>query len=55
MKFRYIITDLFDGALKGTNDDQVAKDYSNCEDFFVYDSKEGSWLSFEELIPVESV
>lgn len=43
-KFRYIITDISDGCLKGTNDLIVANQFAVCEDFFVYDTKAGTWI-----------
>jgi hypothetical protein len=44
MKFRYYITDLFDGAVKGTNSDEDAANYASSEDFFVVDAESGQWL-----------
>ena len=44
MKFRYYITDLYDGAIRGTNSTDVANDYSMCEDFYVLDTETGLWL-----------
>ena len=44
MKFRYYITDTFDGAIVGTDDDQKAKDYAASEDFFVVDTSTGMWM-----------
>ena len=44
MKFRYYITDTFDGIVKGTNDEAVAKEHAVCSDFFVVDSQEGVLL-----------
>jgi len=44
MKFRYYITDMFDGVVKGTNDEAVAEIYALCPDYFVVDSQEGVWL-----------
>ena len=44
MKFRYYITDPFDGVVKGTNDKAVAKEHAACSDFFVVDSQEGVLL-----------
>ncbi len=42
--FKYIITDLFDGAVKGTNSDQIALDRSQCEDYFVVRVEDQKWL-----------
>ena len=44
MKFRYYIADPFEGVVKGTDDEAVAKNYAACFDFFVVDSQEGVFL-----------
>ena len=43
-KFRYIITNTFDGKLEGTDDETTAKITADNEDSFVYDTKTGLWL-----------
>lgn len=43
-KYRYYIVDLFDGLVRGTNDEQVAREFSASEDFFVIDAQESMWL-----------
>lgn len=45
MKFRFYITDTFEGSIEGTNDEEKARALSGCEDFFVLDSEAGLWLS----------
>jgi hypothetical protein len=58
VKYRYIIWDSFDGSFKGTNDTQVAEEYSEANDFSVYDSERGMWLSDHEeydIAPLENV
>ena len=45
MTFRYYITDTLNGCIKGTDDDHVALDLSQSEDFFVVDTKTGEWLT----------
>jgi hypothetical protein len=47
MKFRYYITDLFDGEVKGTNSADVAANYAAGEDCFVVDAKTGHWLQVD--------
>lgn len=47
MKFRYYITDLFEGAVRGTNELSVAKNFAESSDFFVVDCEEGKWLATE--------
>jgi hypothetical protein len=44
MKFRYYVTDLTDGSVKGTNSTKDADNLSYSEDFFVVDSETGEWL-----------
>ena len=46
-KFRFIITDTFDGVIKGTDDEKRAHEFAECEEFFVYDTQEGVWLSMD--------
>lgn len=56
MLFRYYIADTFDGCLKGTNDSSVAKNYADCDDYFVVDTATGVWLQeFGKEVPVEEV
>lgn len=42
--FQYYITDLSEGAIRGTNIERVAVDYSTCEDYFVVDADNNEWL-----------
>lgn len=53
MKYRFYITDLFDGQIKGTNSVEDAMAYSNCEEYFILDTEKDMWLSYEkyEKIP----
>lgn len=44
-KFRFIITDTFDGVLLGTNDMEKACDAATSVDFFVYDTEKDVWLT----------
>ena len=41
MKFRYYITDLFDGVVRGTNDEAAAKNYALRFEYSAVDSQEG--------------
>jgi len=43
-KFRYYITDLYDGDVKGTNDFETANNYAECEDYFVIDVEANEWM-----------
>jgi hypothetical protein len=44
MKFRYYITDLFEGSISGTDKRSVAEDLAQSEEYFVVDSKTGEWM-----------
>jgi hypothetical protein len=44
MKYRYIIWDSFDGNFKGTNCADTANDFSENDDFAVYDTERGMWI-----------
>lgn len=44
-KFRFIITDLGMGYLRGTNDEEVAQSCAECEDFYVFDSQSEKWIA----------
>lgn len=52
-KFRFYVTDTFDGCIKGTDDESVAKDYAQSEDFFVLDTQTGKWLSVEGSVEIK--
>lgn len=55
MKFRYYITDTFDGAVKGTDDYETAFGYACCDEYFVVDSETGMWLLGDQSSPREVV
>lgn len=43
-KFRYYVTDLFEGCVKGTDDRVVAMQFAESDDFFVVDTETGEWM-----------
>jgi len=43
-KFRFYIADISDGSIKGTNNEQDAKDLSASDNFYVVDSETGETL-----------
>lgn len=47
MKFRYYLCDAYDGSVKGTDNEELAKSYAESEDFFVVDTETGDWLQFD--------
>lgn len=54
-KFRYYITDLYDGSIKGTNEESVARGCAVSEDYFVVDTKDGTWLQGDTTDEVHGV
>jgi hypothetical protein len=44
MKYRFIITNTLEGQMEGTNDELVARDLAESEDYFVADVVNGRWL-----------
>lgn len=44
MKFRFYIISVFDGNVRGTNDERVARDFAGSSDDFVIDVENASWL-----------
>ena len=56
MKFRFYITDLYDGCIKGTDDPEAARAFAECEDYFVVDAETGSWLtSAQSDVEIEEI
>ena len=45
MTFRFYITDLYFGVIRGTNDEKLAREYSPNEDVFVVDTEKNLWLT----------
>lgn len=43
-KFRYYITNPFNGCIEGTNNETVAISCASSEDFFVLDAETNEWL-----------
>lgn len=44
MQYRFFVTDLFDGTVHGTNDEVLARDYAQSEDFFIVDAVSNVWI-----------
>ena len=45
MQFRFYITDLFSGSIRGTNDIEVATNFAVTEDAFVFDALADQWMT----------
>lgn len=43
-KFKYYITDFYNGEITGTNSAEAAKDAALCGDFLVVEAETGQWL-----------
>jgi hypothetical protein len=55
VQFRYYITNLFDGKVQGTNDEKVADNVKDCEEYFVVDSETGKWLTGSTPIDIGEI
>ena len=55
MKFRFYITNLFDGVIQGTDSASVAAQHSLCEDFYVVDTETGMWLAACGPLNIEDI
>lgn len=53
MKFRFYITTMDDGSIRGTNDVSVATELAQSEDFFVVDTESGEWIQPDGRFPVQ--
>jgi hypothetical protein len=42
--YKYYITDLFEGAIVGTDSDEEAENLATSEEHFVVDTSTGEWL-----------
>lgn len=53
-KFRYYITELFNGVVRGTNDSSVAESYAESDDCFVVDTFTNELITSDgRRLPVE--
>lgn len=55
MKYRYYIVDLFDGCVKGTNDEKTARNFSICEEWYVIDTETGKWIVGDEDMEIPEI
>lgn len=54
MTFRFYITDLCDGTVKGTNNSKVARDFANSDDHFVVDTVDGTqWVGTRGKVSIK--
>lgn len=52
-KFLYYITDTINGVIIGSNDIQIALDFSTSEDYFVLDARTGDWITTTGRVAIE--
>ncbi len=55
MIFRFYITDLYADVIEGTNDEELAREHSLDEGFFVVDTEKGLLLTPIGDEPIEEV
>lgn len=51
-KYRYYIVSVMNGEVKGSNDEEVAKQMCDSQDDFVIDTEKGVWVT-EDMVEVE--
>ena len=51
-KWKYLIVDLFEGAVFGTNDDEGAKALADVDEFFVINAEDQTWMTAGESADV---
>lgn len=49
-KWRFIVVNIIDGLVKGTNNQDLATELSGCEDSFVIDVQESTWLMSDDRV-----
>jgi hypothetical protein len=54
-KFRFYITDLFEGVITGTDDEAMARRLALSEDFFVVDSENNLWITSHDTRYVQEL
>jgi len=54
-KFRYYITNLFEGTIEGSDDEKAMNEASHCDEYFIVDTNTGEWLSCGELREIKEV
>ena len=54
-KFRFYITDLYEGVILGTDDEARARMLALSEDFFVVDSEKNLWITAHDTRDVEEL
>lgn len=52
MKFKYLIADTFDGVCRGTNDESLALEMSECDEYFVMNAETGMAIHSGEEVPI---
>lgn len=55
MKFRYYITDMHSGSIKGSDSAEVAASFRHSEDHFVVDTETGMWLTSGEDADIQNI
>jgi len=56
MKFRYYITDMFQGEIFGTNHLEVVEKYIVNEEYFVVDTETNEWITLDgSRLPISEI
>jgi hypothetical protein len=54
MKYRYYITDTFDGEIKGTNETALVNQLRGCQEYFILDTEIDCWLQMDRNLPIKN-
>lgn len=52
---RFFIVNLIFGNVQSTQNEQIAKDCANSEDFFVIDTYNNTWLDGDEIREIDQI
>ena len=55
MKYRFYITDTFNGCISGTNLEEDAFNMASCEDYFVLDTLIDAWISTDGPVEIKEI
>lgn len=51
-RYRYYITNIFDGSIQGSDEETEMMEASRCDEFFILDTATGKWLVDGELLDI---
>jgi hypothetical protein len=55
MAFKYLVFSLDDNSVEGTDDEKIALEYSDVENFIVVSTLQGMWLTSGDEVKIEEL